>query len=119
MPDAFQVRCRLDWKRQRRLVLLGFAFRAELLASTRDGKALFIQQLLDAKHSLDIFATVHSLTSAAFHRLELRELGFPETQNVRRKAAEFRDFTNPEVELVGNDNFRRSMCFTALLGSIH
>ena len=42
---------------------------------------------------------------AALHRLELGKLGFPETKHIRRKPAQLRHFPNPEVKLVGNNNF--------------
>ena len=48
---------------------------------------------------------VHALPGAAFHRLELRELGFPEAQHVGREPAQNSHFADAEIQLIGNEDF--------------
>jgi hypothetical protein len=98
LANLTHVCVRACHERQRHLLFVAFALIAKVLARTRDGVTLFIQQLLDAHDALDVAAPVHALARAAFDGLELRELGFPEAQNVRGKAAQARDFADPEVK---------------------
>src|SRR5215475_15346148 len=65
-----------EW--QRDLFLVAFAFIAQMLASSRDGVTLFIQQLLDADNALHVAAPVHALSRAALDGPELWKLGLPE-----------------------------------------
>src|SRR5215831_7822287 len=76
-----------------------------MLASAGNGVALLVQQALDAHHALDITFTIHALAGIALDRLQLRKLGFPETQNVGRKAAQARDLADAEVKLFRDQDF--------------
>src|ERR1700722_2669108 len=89
-------------------------------ARTRDGKAVFVEKLLDPYHRFHVALTVHALPGAAFDGLELRKLGFPETQHVGRQAAEIGDFANAEIELVrDNDLGGPRRLFHSLLANGH
>jgi hypothetical protein len=79
LTDVLQLRRRAGGKGQGILVLVSLVFGFQMLAGAWNGKALFAKQLFDTKHVLHILAPVHSLARAALHRLELRELGLPET----------------------------------------
>src|ERR1035437_8858334 len=81
----------------------GFEFILEMLACPGYGEALVVEQLLDAQHIFHVTLTIHSLSGAALDRLELRELGFPEAQDVCRETAKAGYFTDAEVELVRDD----------------
>jgi len=76
-----------------------------MLARAGDGKALFVQQSLDAQNVFNIFAPIHALASAALDWLELRKLGFPKSQHVGRQPAKTGDFADTKVELFGNQDF--------------
>ena len=112
VAQAFQLIGRVAGKRQGRLGLFDLEIGPQLLAGAGDGETFFIQELLDLENSFHIFAPVHALSGAALHRLELRELRFPEPKNVSRQAAEVRNLADAEVELVWNDDFARAaLCF--------
>src|SRR5450631_2240967 len=85
-------------KRQAGLHLRRLGLGLELLPRAGDGEAFRIQQLLNVKNILDVALAVHALTGAALYRLQLRELALPEAQHVCRKLAQFRNFTNPEIQ---------------------
>src|SRR5580693_1987670 len=72
--DFVRGMCR---KRNRGLALVGFGFRAQVLARALDGVSLFVEQLLDAQHTFDVAPAVHALAGAALHRLQLRKLALP------------------------------------------
>src|SRR4029079_10627018 len=95
----FPGRMTREWQRG-----LRSAFNSQLLSRSRDGESLVVQQLLDAQYGFDLFAAIHALAGAAFHRLQLRELGFPKTQHVGRQLAKRGDLANSEIQLVGNDD---------------
>jgi len=99
------------------LVCLALVF--QLRPRSRDGEAVLIQQLLDAKNVFHVAAPVHALTSAAFYGLELWKFSLPEAENVGRQSAEACDFPYTEVEFVGNDNVVRVPGFSRgfLLGA--
>ena len=86
------------------LALVGFGFRAEVLARALDGESLVVEQLLDAQHAFHVALAVHALVRAALYRLQLREFAFPEAQYVGGQAAQAGHFADAEVELVGNEN---------------
>src|SRR5207244_12483282 len=69
-----------------------------MLAGAGDGKTFFVEKLLDAQNTFDVFVTVHSLSSAALDRLELGKFSFPETQDIGRQTAEASDFANAKVK---------------------
>ncbi len=75
-----------------------------MLTRAGDGESFFVKQLLDAQHAFDVLAPIHALAGAALHRLELRELGFPETQHVGRQMAQTGNFSDAEIELFRNQN---------------
>src|SRR5580765_1763881 len=56
-------------------------------------------------------APIHALAGAAFDGLELRKLGFPETEDVCGQAAQASDFADPEIELFGDENL---VCLSGL-----
>ena len=102
------------------LRFIGFDFGAKLLAGAGDGESFFVEQLLDAEDALDVAAPIHSLTGAAFDRLELREFRFPEAKHVGRETAQGGDLADAEVELVGDQDFvgsRRGWLALARSGS--
>jgi hypothetical protein len=78
-------------------------FLGELLACSGDGVALAMDELFNAEDELDIFAPVEALAGSAFGGAELRELFFPETQDIGFYAAESSGFSDAEVEFVRND----------------
>src|SRR5208283_2865860 len=80
-------------ERQSGGLCLGF----EVLARPGDGEALVIEQLLDAKHALDVALTIHPLARAALYRFQLRELGLPEAQHIGGQAAEAGHLANAEI----------------------
>lgn len=53
----------------------------------------------------NVLVAIHALTGAALDRLELREFGFPEAQNIGRKTAKSGDFSDAEVKLFRDDDF--------------
>jgi hypothetical protein len=75
-----------------------------VLARAGDGEAFFVKKLLDAQNVFHILPPIHALAGAAFDGLELRKLGFPEAQDVRRQAAKARDFANTEIEFLGDQD---------------
>ena len=64
------------------LCFVRLGFRAQVLAGARDRESLLVEQLLDAQDVFDIPLAIHALSRAAFYRLQLRELGLPETQHM-------------------------------------
>src|SRR5260221_3355735 len=85
--------------------LLAIDLRAQLLARTGNGKALIVQEVLDAKHAFHVNSTVHSLAGTALGRLKLGEFRFPEAQDVAGEATQAAHLADPKIELIGNDNF--------------
>jgi hypothetical protein len=79
-------------------------FLAELafddLAGAGDGVALVIEEGLDVEGGFYVAAAVETLAGAAFVGLELRELAFPEAEDVGWNVAEPGDFSDAEVEFV-------------------
>src|SRR5579884_2378485 len=72
--DAFKLGRRhggRGWERKHILRALGFGFELQSLARTGNRETLFIKQVLDAQHVFDIALTVHALSGAALHRLQL------------------------------------------------
>jgi len=47
-------------------------------------ESLFVEELLDAQNTFHVASAVHALAGAAFYRLQLRELAFPEGAAHRR-----------------------------------
>ncbi len=111
VAEIGRVACR---KGQRCLILIGLQFSTQVLTRARNGKPLVIQQLLDSQDALYVASPVHSLPGAALCRLELRELGFPEPQYIRRQVAKARYFADAKVEFLGNHDvaglFRSGFC---------
>ena len=79
------------------LCFVGLSVCAQLLAGAGAGESLLVELLLDAQDAFDVALAVHALTRAALHRLELRELGFPETQDIGRQTAQGGYFADAEV----------------------
>src|SRR5436305_2621831 len=84
LVDVFEIGRGISGKWQRGLLLIRLDFGAQLLSRSRDSESFFVKQLLDAQHAFHILATIHALTGVALDRLELRKLGLPEAQHVRR-----------------------------------
>lgn len=105
MPDPAKFAGGMCWEGQGRLIFRVHRFHPQLLARSRNGESFFVQQSLDANQRFYILAAVHALSGAAFDRLQLRELRFPETQNVRGQIAECGHFADPEIKLFRNDDF--------------
>src|ERR1039458_7668532 len=101
------------------LRLVSLAFAAQLLARAGDGESLLIEQPLDVQHALDVALAVHALTRAALYRLQLRELGLPETQHVGRQVAQRGHFADAEIKFVGDENFIRFVLRRTLLAGRH
>src|SRR5579862_2606972 len=72
----------------------------EGLPCPRDGIALSVNQPLDVEHHLNIAAAIEPLSGTALVGLQLRKLGFPETQNVRFHFTDLGDIANLEIETV-------------------
>jgi hypothetical protein len=85
---------------QNGLALGGSSVSFQLFSGAGDGVALFVEELLDEQHAFDVAAAVHALTGAALVGLELREFCLPEAKYVGWELAEFGNFTDPEVDLV-------------------
>jgi hypothetical protein len=105
LADVLQFCSGVHGKRDSRLSLVGFDFRAQLLTGAGDGESFFVEQLLDAQDALDIASPIHSLAGAAFDGIELGEFGFPETEHIGGQTAEGGDFADAEVEFVGDQDF--------------
>src|SRR5882724_192116 len=79
-----------------------------MLARTGNGEALAVEQVFDLDDHFHIATAVVPLSGAAFDGMQLRVFAFPETQDVRGQPAQAGNFTDPEIELVRNqDVFRR------------
>ena len=89
------------------LRLVGFGFRAQLLARARDGESLIVEQLLDAQHAFDVALAVHALSRAAFDWLQLRELRLPEAKDIRGQVAKRGHFADPEIKFVRDEDLIR------------
>jgi hypothetical protein len=72
------------------------------LASAGEGVSLGVDEALDFEGHLDIAAAVKALAGSAFIGLELRELRFPEAQDVGLDGADARHITDLEVEAIGD-----------------
>lgn len=81
------------------LLELGF----EDLARAGDGVSLVVEEGLDAEGVFDVAAAVEALTGAALVGFELGEFRLPEAQDVGGDVTEAGDFSDAEVELVGDD----------------
>ena len=115
LPDVLQVCLRVNGERQGHLLLFAFSFVAQVLARAGDGVALVVKKGFDAHNIFDIATTVHALTGAAFHWLQLREFRLPETQHVSGQAAQASDLADPKVKLLGDQNLARVVRFCVAL----
>lgn len=71
-------------------------------ARAGDGVALVVEEGLDAERHFDVAAAVEALAGASLIGLELRELAFPEAEDVGGDFAEFCYLADAEVEFVGD-----------------
>lgn len=108
--DALEFR--FDWSGgcaafdQRELRGAGFGgFLGEDLAGAGDGVALVVQEALDAERQLHVALAVEALAGAALVGPHLGEFGFPEAEDVGFDAAQLSDFSDAEIELVGDQGF--------------
>jgi len=97
LANLTQIGRRLSREGKRRLFFVTLAFVAQMLTCPRDGVSLFVKQLLDADHILDVPPAVHALAGAALDGFQLREFRLPETQDIGGKAAESGDFADAEI----------------------
>ena len=122
LADVLQFGGGVHGKRNGRLSLVGFDFRAQLLTGAGDGESFFVEQLLDVQDALDVASSIHALAGAAFDWFELGEFGFPEAEHVGGQAAEGGDFADAEIEFVGDQDFfarRRGRLAVARNGFFH
>lgn len=119
LADVLNLRRNMGRKWDRGLRLIGFAFRAQLLARPRDGESLLVEQLLDAQDAFYVALAVHALPRAAFDRLQLREFRFPEAEHVCRQMTKDRDFADAEVQLIRDEDFIRLMLRPVFLSCGH
>src|SRR5437879_4566935 len=75
-----------------------------MLARAGDGESFFVEKFLNAHEVFDVALSIEPLSLTAFLGAELREFCLPKTEDVGRKAAEFGDFSDAEVELVRDDD---------------
>src|SRR6266849_3052754 len=110
LPQFMPQVAHVEWLPHREgksaLVAFGLDFFPQLPACAGDGEPVFIEQLLDAQHRLHVAPAVHALTGAALHRFELRKLGLPKTEHVSVQPAKACDLADPEIQFVGNNDFR-------------
>src|SRR5262245_54530387 len=79
----------------------------ETLLRARDREALFVEELLDAQHGLDVLAPVDALARAVLRRRERRELRLPVPKHVRLGVGDLADLADLEEQLVGYLLFHR------------
>ena len=99
-----QVRRSAFGKRQRRLFFVALMVGTQMLSRASYGESLFIKKFFYTQHVFNVFVTIHALSGAALNRLELRELGFPEPQDIRRQTTQLGNFSDPEIEFVRDDH---------------
>src|SRR5215471_8537701 len=85
--------------------LLPADLRTQLLARSGNRKPLIIEEFLHTQNIFNICPAVHPLACSALAGLKLGKLGFPEPKDIARQPAETADFTDAEIELVGNLDF--------------
>ena len=119
LPDVLNLGAGLSWEGDCRLRLISLDLCPQLLAGAGDGETLLVEKLLDAQNAFDVALAVHTLAGAALNRLQLRKLGFPETEDVGRQVAEAGYFADPEIELVGDENFIRFVLRRAFFVRCH
>src|SRR5947199_244587 len=103
MPKAkhkFQIRTRSGGEQKWRLLLIAFTLRLQELTGAWDGETLLIKKLLNSQNILNVLAAIHPLPSAAFHGVELGELGFPKAQHVGGQVTEASHFADTEIKLL-------------------
>src|SRR2546427_13167554 len=106
LADVLQIRTRSGGERKWRLLLIAFTLRLQELTGARNGETFLINKLRNSQNILNVLAAIHPLPSAAFHGLELGELGFPKTQHVSWKVTEASHFADTEIKLLRDYNFR-------------
>ena len=67
---------------------------ADDLLGALDGHPVFVQELFDPADKLHVGGAIVTAAARAFHRLDLCELAFPETQDMRLKVKPVRDLAN-------------------------
>jgi hypothetical protein len=81
-----------------------------------DGVSFVIEHTLDLKDRFNISLDIEALLTAAFLGLEKAELGFPESQNVRRELRELTDFSDFVKDLAAQPGLNRHHRPSCLLG---
>jgi hypothetical protein len=72
------------------------------LARAGNGVAVLVEKRLDVERGLNVPFTIEALSCAAFVRLELGELAFPEAKHVGGNVAQASYFADAKVKLVRN-----------------
>src|SRR5689334_23111864 len=88
----------------------------EAIACTADRETLIVKKLADTPDQQNFVVLVVATIASSFHRLELRELLFPVTQDVRLDAAQLAHFADGEVPLRG---YRRQRRLSVAVGRFH
>src|SRR5437899_4709721 len=101
LADVLQIRTRSGGERKWRLLLIAFTLRLQELTGARNGETFLIKKLLNSQNILNVLAAIHPLPSAAFHGLELGELGFPKAQHVGGQVTEASHFADTEISFSG------------------
>src|SRR6266478_363601 len=115
LANMLEIGRRVDGEGEGDLLLLALAFIAQVLARARDGVSLFIEQALDANDAFNVPTAIHALAGIALDGFQLRELSFPEAQDVGREPAETGDFPDAEVQLFRDHDFARLARFSVAL----
>ncbi len=74
----------------------------QTVSGTTDGETLIVQELPNASYQEYFMVLVIAPVSPSLYGLELGELLFPVSENVRLDPAEFADFSNSEIALGRN-----------------
>jgi len=119
LADVLDLWRGAGWEGDCGLRLVGFVFRAQLLAGAGDSESLLVEQLLDAEHAFDVALAVHALSRAALDWLQLRKFGLPETQDIRGQVAQGSHFADAEIKFVGDEDFIRFVLRRAFFARCH
>jgi len=76
------------------------AYLFEMLSRPFDGEPLFVEEMPNREHRLDVRPSIQALSRAGFLRANGGEFGFPVTKDVWLDIRELRDFSDFEKEFV-------------------
>ena len=92
VATGIQIILRDPVKRRRQGRDMAHAFFAQYLLDAFDRQPVFMQQALDTAKQQHIVGAIISPPACAFDRFDLRELAFPETQDMRLNFKPFCNF---------------------------